>query len=201
MNLFAAMLLLGALGLTQAQTTPPATTTPPPRPRFGPTPEQQAKTQADHRQLLETLKISSLRPGANGNPNAPDAANSDESKVGSYTLPDPLVFKDGKKVTSAAEWNRRRRAELFEEFDREVYGRVPKVTPKVTWEVTETTKEARGTVPVVSVIWMSTVTAGYALLSTCPTSFLVTTGTVPRVSLVVSVTSQVTLGVTFGTPP
>ncbi|HVK06150.1 MAG TPA: hypothetical protein VM490_21955 [Armatimonadaceae bacterium] len=150
MNLFAAMLLLGALGLTQAQTTPPATTTPPPRPRFGPTPEQQAKTQADHRQLLETLKISSLRPGANGNPNAPDAANSDESKVGSYTLPDPLVFKDGKKVTSAAEWNRRRRAELFEEFDREVYGRVPKVTPKVTWEVTETTKEARGTVPVVT---------------------------------------------------
>jgi hypothetical protein len=155
----AAMIVLGILSDAEAQTqTAAPTTTPPPPaslpsrpapPRFGPTPEQQAKTQADHRYLLERLHITSLRPGANGNPSAPDAANADESKVGSYTLPDPLVFKNGKPVTTAREWDRRRK-ELFEEFDREIYGRVPKKTPKVTWEVTETKKETKGTVPVIS---------------------------------------------------
>ncbi|MES2461689.1 MAG: acetylxylan esterase, partial [Armatimonadota bacterium] len=58
-------------------------------------------------------------------------------------------FKNGTKVTSAKQWNQRR-AELFEEFDREIYGRVPKTTPKVSWQVTETTKEMKGTIPVVT---------------------------------------------------
>src|SRR5205823_7406037 len=53
------------------------------------------------------------------------------------TLPDPLMMKNGKKVTTAAMW-KARRAEIAEDFDREVYGRTPKVTPKVTWEVTDT---------------------------------------------------------------
>lgn len=158
MTVFAMMIMLGVLSLPQAQTAPATKTTAPqtpqpqrqqPPPRFGPSPEQQAKTQADHKNLLQLLKISSLRPGANGNPSAPDAANADESKVGMYTLPDPLVFKDGKKVTTAADWAKRR-AELFEEFDREVYGRVPKVPPKVTWEVIETVKETKGTIPAVT---------------------------------------------------
>lgn len=149
MNVFATMIVLGALSLS-AILNPSTSSAPTPQPpRFGPTPEQQAKTQADHKHLLELLKISSLRPGANGNPSAPDAANSDESKVGTYTLPDPLVFQDGRKVTDTAGWNRRR-AELFEAFDREVYGRVPKDIPKVTWAVTETTHETKGAVPVVT---------------------------------------------------
>ena len=36
---------------------------------------------------------------------------------------------------------RKRRAEIAEDFDREVYGRVPKETPKVKWEVTATNKQ------------------------------------------------------------
>jgi hypothetical protein len=71
------------------QGTEPARPAQPPGPRFGPSPEQQAKTQADHRHLLDLLKISALRPGASGNPSAPNAANADESRVGTYTLPDP----------------------------------------------------------------------------------------------------------------
>ncbi|MBZ5653062.1 MAG: hypothetical protein LAO18_21570, partial [Acidobacteriia bacterium] len=35
-------------------------------------------------------------------------ANYDESKVGTYTLPDPLVFKNGEAVRSASDWERRR---------------------------------------------------------------------------------------------
>lgn len=118
-------------------------------PRFGPSPEQQAKTQADHKFLLEQLKLEKLRPGPSGDPKAPNAANADEAKVGTYTLPDPLTLKNGKKVTSKKDWDARRK-ELFEDFDRELYGRTPKNTPKVTWEVTETLKEKKGEVAVVT---------------------------------------------------
>ena len=155
MTVFAALMLLNAMNLPQPQTAP-ATTTPGPQnparqqpPRFGPSPEQQVRTQADHKHLLEQLGITALRPGASGNPSAPDAANADESRVGTYTLPDPLAFKNGKKVTNAGEWSRRRLG-LFEEFDREVYGRVPKTTPRITWEVAETIRETRGTIPAVT---------------------------------------------------
>jgi hypothetical protein len=107
--------------------------------------------QQDHQQMMDQLHITSLRPGADGNhPQAPNAANYDEAKANPYPkLPDPLVLKNGKKVKSAKVWWSKRRPEIVEDFDREVYGRVPKVTPKVTWEVTGTTQENNGDVPVV----------------------------------------------------
>ncbi len=113
---------------------------------------QQAATRADHQRMLELLKIKELRPGANGsNKDAPNFANYDESKVKPYSpLPDPLVLKNGKKVTSAKVWWNQRRAEIVEDFDREMYGRMPKVTPKVNWEVTSTTNEEKYGVPVIT---------------------------------------------------
>src|SRR5262245_66496290 len=52
------------------------------------TPEQQAQQEAtrqDHQRMLEALKITSLRPGANpNNPQAPNAVNYDESKANTY---------------------------------------------------------------------------------------------------------------------
>ncbi len=123
------------------------------------TPEQQAQLQAqqaatreDHQRMMKLLNITELRPGANGsNKDAPNYANYDESKVKPYSaLPDPLVLKNGKKVTSAKVWWNQRRAEIVEDFDREVYGRMPKVTPKVKWEVASTTNEVKYDVPVVT---------------------------------------------------
>jgi hypothetical protein len=111
----------------------------------------QAKTQRDHKLMMEALGITSLRDGANGmNRNAPNAANYDESKVIEFKLPDPLICKDGTKVALAEEWWTRRRPEIVEDFDREVYGRVPRDVPKVTWEVTGTTEEKAGDVAVVT---------------------------------------------------
>jgi hypothetical protein len=52
------------------------------------------------------------------------SVNYDESKVPSYTLPDPLIFNDGSKVTSKKEWDKRR-AEIFKIFENEVYGISP----------------------------------------------------------------------------
>lgn len=91
---------------------------------------------ADHSQMKTQLGITAAnRPGPSGNPDAPNAANRDESKVRNYTLPDPLVMKNGKKVTTVKDWTDKRRAEIIEDFDREMYGRLPKNIPTVTWKV------------------------------------------------------------------
>lgn len=109
------------------------------------------ETRKDHQLMLKALGISSIRQGADGmNKNAPNAANTDESKATRFPkLPDPLVFKNGKKVNSAEDWDRRR-AEIVEDFDREIYGRVPNKVPAVTWEVTETKEEEIGGVKAVT---------------------------------------------------
>jgi hypothetical protein len=100
----------------------------------------------DHKKMLEQLKITSLRRG----PSSKDT-NYDESKANPYPkLPDPLVLKDGKPVKTAEQWVKERRPEIVEDFDREVYGRVPKETPKVKWEVTDTKKQKVGDIEVVT---------------------------------------------------
>ena len=111
----------------------------------------QTTAQQDHQQMMDQLHITSLRPGADGShPQAPNAANYDEAKANPYPdLPDPLVLKNGKKVKTAKVWWSKRRPEIVEDFDREVYGRVPKDTPKVVWEVAGTTQEKNGDVPVI----------------------------------------------------
>ena len=108
--------------------------------------------QQDHQRLMDLLHITALRPGKDGNrADAPNAANYDEAKANPYPhLPDPLVLKNGKKVKTASVWWKRRRPEIVEDFDREVYGRLPKLTPQVKWEVTSTAKEVIGDVPVVT---------------------------------------------------
>ncbi len=96
-------------------------------------------TEKDHQNMMDQLGIKALRPGPSGTESAPNHANYDESKANPYPdLPDILTLKNGKKVTSKAMWWNQRRPEIVEDFDREVLGRVPKNTPKVTWEVTKT---------------------------------------------------------------
>ena len=107
--------------------------------------------QQDHQLMMEALGIKSLRPGANGmNREAPNAANYDEAKVNEYSLPDPLVCNDGTKVTTPGEWWEKRRPEIVADFDREVYGRVPKDVPVVTWEVLETKEDKIGDIPAIT---------------------------------------------------
>ncbi len=93
-------------------------------------------SQQDHDRQMRLLKISGFPAG----PDAYQAATYDEAAANPYpTLPDPLVMNDGSKVTTPAQWTKRR-AEIKELFDREVYGRVPANTPKVTWEVVSNDK-------------------------------------------------------------
>jgi hypothetical protein len=53
-----------------------------------------------------------------------DGENFDESKVPSYTLPDPLVFNDGSTVVNKEDWAERRQ-EIFTLFENNVYGISP----------------------------------------------------------------------------
>jgi hypothetical protein len=94
-------------------------------------------SQADHRLMMKKLGLDSLRAGPSGNPTAPNAANSDESKATPYiTLPNPLIFENGNLVKNKKDWGKRR-MELKEHFDREIYGRMPENIPAVTWEIIE----------------------------------------------------------------
>ena len=103
-------------------------------------------TAVDYQNMLQQLGIKSIRQGANGNdPKAANAANYDEAKANPYpNLPDPLLLKDGKKVTSGRIWWKKRRPEIVEDFDREVYGRMPARTPAVKWEMTATKTDSVG---------------------------------------------------------
>ncbi len=108
-------------------------------------------TEQDYRNMLEQLHIDSTRPGPSGNPQAPNAANADESKVfTNIKLPDPLILNDGQPVTTAKMWWEKRRPEIVEYFDRDVYGRVPANVPKVTWELVSSVYDTSNHVPAIT---------------------------------------------------
>jgi len=109
-------------------------------------------SEQDHQRTMDLLHMAAIRQGRNGTNLAdPNYANYDESKANPYpTLPDPLLLTNGKKAATAKAWWTQRRPEIVELFDREVYGRVPQVTPKVTWEVTSTKEGMNGEVPIVT---------------------------------------------------
>ena len=108
-------------------------------PLSAPAPPVELTAQQDHQRTMRLLGITSLRRGPSGDPNAPDASNADESKATPYaSLPDPLTFNNGRPVNTPRDWARRR-VEIVEDFDREVYGRAPATTPAVKWEVAGST--------------------------------------------------------------
>jgi hypothetical protein len=115
-------------------------------------PPLELTAEQDHRMMMQRLGISEIRRGANGrDPNAPNAANYDESKGNPYPdLPDALKLDNGKPVGNAKQWWKLRRPQIVEHFDREVYGRVPKRVPGVSWAVAETKEETRAGVAVVT---------------------------------------------------
>ena len=125
----------GAVGQTPAQAPPPVTFT----------------ADQDNQNMMDQLGIKSLRNGPSGDEKAPNYANYDESLANPYpNLPDVLTLKNGHKVTTADMWWNQRRPEIVEDFDREVYGRLPRSLPHVTWSVKVTDREWVGFTPVIA---------------------------------------------------
>ena len=91
-------------------------------------------TQDDHGNMLQQLGITKLRPGRNGDANAPNGANYDEAKANPYPkLPEILTTSTGGQVTTREQWTKTRRPELVELLERELYGRIPENVPAVKW--------------------------------------------------------------------
>jgi hypothetical protein len=137
MRLVSRLILFGlvASSLVRAQQAPN-----PPSPPVLLTAEQ------DHKRIMDLLKISGFPPGAVSS--SPDTYN--EATANPYpNLPDPLMMKNGRKVTTAAMW-RSRRAEILDDFEREIYGRRPSNVPKVSWQVVNTTNGRVGDVATVT---------------------------------------------------
>jgi hypothetical protein len=101
----------------------------------------------DYQNMLDQLGIKKMRPGRDGR----GRDTSDEATANPHkgSMPDLMTFKDGTKVKTADQWPKRR-AEIVEEFEREVYGRIPRNVPRVKWEVTRTTEGENGGVATVT---------------------------------------------------
>jgi len=91
----------------------------------------------DYQHMLDTLGITKMRKGRNSG--VKDTASEASANRFKDSMPDLMTFASGDKVKSADQWPKRR-AEIVEAFDREVYGRVPKNAPNVKWEVVKTTE-------------------------------------------------------------
>jgi len=145
----AALLAVFSSSVPGQQSPPPPEVTAQSNAAITPQPKNWTATE-DHQNMMEQLGIKALRAGPSGNENAPNHANYDESKANPFpNLPDVLKLKNGKKVTTAKMWWKRRRPEIVEDFEREVLGRVPKNAPRVTWTVASTANTTAGGIPVV----------------------------------------------------
>lgn len=103
----------------------------------------------DHQNMMEQLRIKSLRPGPSGKEKDPNHANYNEATANRFgDLPDALTLKNGQKVTTPDQWWTQRRPEIVSEFEHEVFGRVPADVPPVTWTVKSSTTTKAGVFPV-----------------------------------------------------
>jgi len=108
----------------------------------------------DYQNMLDQLGIKKMRRGRD----ARVKDTSDEATANPYkdSMPDLMTAKDGTKVKTADQWPKRR-AEIVEDFEREVYGRVPKNAPAVKWEVTNTAEGETGGIATVTRTLVGTV--------------------------------------------
>lgn len=65
-----------------------------------------------------------------------------ESRVPTYILPDPLKDMEDNLVSNEEVWWNKRRAEIFELFNENIYGKMPGRPEKMAFEVTKSKKKA-----------------------------------------------------------
>jgi hypothetical protein len=130
-------------------------------------PPMRLTAQQDQENMMRQLGITVLRPGPSGNESDPNHANYDEALANPCPqLPELLLTKKGKKVTNPEIWWNERRPEIVEDFEREVYGRLPAGIPEVKWSVKISEREFVGWTPVIAKQLVGHVdNSGYPLIS------------------------------------
>jgi hypothetical protein len=73
-----------------------------------------------------------------------DTANETESNVIPYTLPDPLMMPDGKRVATREQWMKIQRPYLYHLFEKNVYGRYPAQKIDAHYKILEQSADALG---------------------------------------------------------
>tara|TARA_B100001750_G_scaffold248622_1_gene282768 strand:+ start:48281 stop:49537 length:1257 start_codon:yes stop_codon:yes gene_type:complete len=75
---------------------------------------------------------------------AQSEANYDETKVPKFTLPDALVTFSGNHISDHVQWEADRRFEIFQFFERQVYGKVPGRLDEYSFKLIEESNDAYG---------------------------------------------------------
>ncbi len=90
---------------------------------------------------LVTVLVLSICVSSQQTQNAPPKivagipVNYEEALVGSYTLPDPLVLANGKRVRDAKTWSQKRRPEIVRLFEDNQFGRSPGRPANMSFDV------------------------------------------------------------------
>lgn len=91
------------------------------------------------RRILLILVLSCSGAGLSAQP-----INTKESKVPSYTLPDPLLTEAGKVVKNRRQWEKVRRPELMALFETEMFGKMPGKPVDMHFKLLSSDAEALG---------------------------------------------------------
>ena len=115
------------------------------------TPERQAMLDATQKEYEREQAVLGIRgklreiTDSHSPVDAPNAPNYDEAASAPYPYTSNVLRMDnGRETRTAEEWWKLRRPQIVEAFDREIFGRAPKQTPKVTWSVVQTASEEVG---------------------------------------------------------
>ena len=85
--------------------------------------------------LLSVFVVSGQQQNAPPTNVAGIPANYDETQVGTYTLPDPLVLANGEKVRDAKTWEKKRRPEIVRLFEENQFGVSPARPTNMSFDV------------------------------------------------------------------
>ncbi|WP_354668199.1 glucuronyl esterase domain-containing protein [Zobellia uliginosa] len=79
--------------------------------------------------LLFALTTSALK--------AQPQANYDETKVPKFSVPDPLTTFGGETITDSLQWEEKRKLEIYQFFEKQIYGKVPALLDEYSFKVIE----------------------------------------------------------------
>src|SRR5438046_1993559 len=85
--------------------------------------------------LLACAVILSCTAGHSQTPKPAIPVNYEETQVGTYTLPDPLVLANGQRVRDAETWYKKRRPEILQLVETNMHGRSPGRPADMTFDV------------------------------------------------------------------
>ncbi len=71
-------------------------------------------------------------------------ANYDETKIPKFSIPDPLTSFSGLTITDSLQWEEKRKLEIFQFFEKQIYGKVPALLDEYSFKVIEQDNNALG---------------------------------------------------------